>query len=440
MLVRTLQEIRTLQGELYKVAQILDEVGATTSRNEKEEILKNNKDNALLQKVFDYTYNPYKVYGVGKKTLEGVEQLGMDMSQSRFATIFDLLDYLTTVNLNNDIKGEILSYLATTPPVLRDLYMRMVLKDLRIGVTETTINKIWKGLVPQFNVMLAKKYTDYADKLKGDIVITTKLDGIRAVIIKDNDTITIMSRQGKIIEELVEIVEEAKKLPTNMVYDGELLKINDEGLSSKELYNVTKKITGKKGEKRDLEFHAFDMIPLDEFKEGKSKKDCLTRKQELKEVIENGEFTFIKNVPILYVGNDYSKIDELLKEAINNEQEGIMVNTAKGKYECKRSKEILKVKKMHTLDLRVIDFEEGIGKYEGMLGRINVDYKGYTVGVGSGFTDADREEIWNNQDKYLDKIAEIQYFEESKNEKGEISLRFPIFLQWRLDKDEPSYD
>lgn len=436
----TLQEVRTIQGKLLRVVEVLNKLEATNSRNEKEEILEANKDNTLLQRVFDYTYSPYKVYGVGKKTLEGYEQLGVNMTVNKFGTIFDLLDYLTTANLNNDVKGEILSFLATVPPALRDLYVRIMLKDLRVGVTATTVNKVWEGLVPKFDVMLAKKYQDYIDKLKGDIIITTKLDGIRAVIIRERNTTVIMTRQGKIIEGCVQILEEAKKLPTNMVYDGEFLKANPDKLSSKELYNETKKITGKKGEKTGLEYHAFDVIPLDEFRLGKSKKGCLDRKKDLEQIINNGDFAFFKNVPILYVGSDYSKIDELLKEAIANEQEGIMINTAKGKYECKRSKEILKVKKMHTVDLRVVGFEEGAGKYEGMLGRINVEYKGYTVGVGSGFSDADRKEIWENQDKYMGTIVEVQYFEESQNEKKELSLRFPIFLQWRTDKDEPSYD
>ena len=143
---------------------------------------------------------------------------------------------------------------------------------------------------------------------------------------------------------------------------------------------------------------------------------------------------------MLYIGDDKSRISKFLQQAIENGQEGIMINTASGKYECKRSKNVLKVKVMHTFDLRVIGFEEGTGKYEKKLGRINVEYNGYSVGVGSGFSDSQREDIWDNQDKYMNTIAEIQYFEESQNDKGEISLRFPIFKRWRPDKDEPSYN
>ena len=117
-----------------------------------------------------------------------------------------------------------------------------------------------------------------------------------------------------------------------------------------------------------------------------------------------------------------------------------MLNKSKAAYECKRSKNILKLKVMETVDCKVIGFEEGEGRNKGKLGAMLIDYKGHVVGVGSGFSDKDREEIFNNQDKYLNRIAEIQYFEESTNKDGGISLRFPVFKTFRFDKDEPSYN
>ena len=109
-------------------------------------------------------------------------------------------------------------------------------------------------------------------------------------------------------------------------------------------------------------------------------------------------------------------------------------------YEFKRSKVLQKLKVMSTCDLRVIGFEEGDGKLKGTLGKIICNYKGFDLGVGSGFSEAMRDEVWNNQDKYLGKISEIQYFEETNNDEGGLSLRFPVFKQWRFDKEEESYE
>ena len=109
-------------------------------------------------------------------------------------------------------------------------------------------------------------------------------------------------------------------------------------------------------------------------------------------------------------------------------------------YVCKRTDTILKVKVMSTCDLKVIGFEEGTGKNVGKLGALLVNYKGFTVGVGSGFSDHDREYIWNHKDEYLENIVEIQYFEESKNQDGGLSLRFPVYKKLRTDKTEPSYN
>lgn len=109
-------------------------------------------------------------------------------------------------------------------------------------------------------------------------------------------------------------------------------------------------------------------------------------------------------------------------------------------YVCKRTDYILKVKVMSTCDLKVVGFEEGTGKNQGKLGALIVDYKGFLCGVGSGFTDYDRDYIWNHKEEYLNKIVEVQYFEESKNQDGGISLRFPVFKKIRYDKIEPSYN
>ena len=117
-----------------------------------------------------------------------------------------------------------------------------------------------------------------------------------------------------------------------------------------------------------------------------------------------------------------------------------MVNLANAPYEGKRTKNILKVKAMQDCDLRIIGFEEGTGKNKGTLGAAIVDYKGFKVKVGSGFTDKDRKYFWENRDELLSRVITVQYFEETTNKKdNSLSLRFPVFIELREEGKEVSY-
>ena len=142
----------------------------------------------------------------------------------------------------------------------------------------------------------------------------------------------------------------------------------------------------------------------------------------------------------MYNGTDEQKIYSWLDYMTDRKLEGVMVNKADAPYSCKRTSDILKVKKMQSADLKIVGFEEGEGKLKGTLGRINVSYKGNTVGVGSGYSDTDRNYIWQHKDELMGRIAEIQYFEKSENAKtGEQSLRFPVFKTLREKGKEESY-
>lgn len=185
----------------------------------------------------------------------------------------------------------------------------------------------------------------------------------------------------------------------------------------------------------------FDYVSLQGFEKGIDRTPYIERKERLRQMIEQSNFKYIKEVKPLYVGEDKNKIIEFLDIAKSNNEEGIMLNIPTYPYECKRSGGILKVKVMSTMDLKVIGFKEGTKDLKGTLGALVVEYKDNTVGVGSGLQLPDRHEIWANKDKYIGKIVEVQYFEISKNSKtGLESLRLPIFKGWRFDKSEVSYE
>ena len=429
---------------MEEVIKIIEDLRNTSGTNDKIAILQKNKDNKLLKKVLLYTYDPFRKYGMSEKTLE----TDVPYNEPSF-DIFELLDILANSNINDSLRGKTNSFLTSIKfknIKEMELYKGMLIKDLKLGCNVSTINKVWKDLIPEFNVQLANSYFKEKEGfLKGrTFILSTKLDGNRLVIIKRNGIIEFYTRQGKLMEGLVEIEANAKLLLDNMVYDGELIAENIDNLPSDELFRVTMTKARKDGIKTGLIFNCFDMLPLEEFEKGKSKEGCLTRKTKLKELLDSLDLKYIVNVENLYVGDDESKIMKWLNWAKSNNLEGIMLQIADAVYECKRTKTTLKIKKFQDADLKVLDIIEGTGKNVGKLGAITVQFevegKLYTCDCGSGFSDDERSLYYNNKALILGKIVTIGYFEISQNSKTkEYGLRFPTWKGIiRHDKTEIS--
>lgn len=396
--------------------------------------------------ILYFVFNPYITTGIStnkiKKNISNFETM---REEDDFKSFLELLDYLIKNNTGRDYDIFVVQrFINRANKKLRDFFIEVITKTLKIGVTSKTLNKIYgDNFIPEFNVMLAESYFKQKENYLNNrpFIITEKLDGMRIVLLKENNSIKFFSRQGQPIEGLIQLIADANKLPDNIVLDGELLLKNENNLNSDDLFRETLKVSRKDGEKKNLIFNAFDIMPINEFYEQKSIKTCTERKHYLESLLNSLNLEYIKNVPILYEGNDEEKIMEWLTWARDNNKEGVMVQLSDSIYECKRVKTLLKVKLMQTCDLRVIGFEEGTGSNKNSLGALIVDYKDNKCGVGSGLTLEQRQHIWKNQNGYLNKIAEIQYFEESSNKDNDnLSLRFPVFKRWRFDKDEPSYN
>lgn len=432
---------------LLSVYTIMNQIANESSKTGKEQILKVNQLDMEFRQALVFLLNPYIVTGISTKKISK-EINYVSEEYHPFLSLEDVMEHILNNNTGRDVDVALVrDYIKNIEkPELQDFVKRFVTKDLKLGISEKTVNKIYgKDTIPSFAVMLAESFEKKHEKVTGKFFITLKLDGNRCVAIKEDGVVKFFSRKGQPIEGLTQLVEELGYFPDNTVYDGELLLNNKDNLPSDELFRATQKVVRKDGEKKDLEFYMFDSLPLSEFKAGKSKKAYEQRRNTLDIIFSNAKTQMVFDdedmdkvllLPVLYEGEDKGVIPVMMKEVEDAGYEGLMVNTAKGLYQTKRTTDLLKVKTMKTADLLVMSIEKAIdGQLEGLLGRVNVEYKGNLVGVGSGFSHEERKRFVDNPDEICGKIIEVQFFEESKDEKtGQPSLRFPVFKSIRHDK------
>ena len=428
---------------LMHFKDFVNEITSSNSRKFKQEVLKKYKDDRVIQEYLKIAFDPYTVYGISYKKL--YKFVG-DSEIDNINSIFDLFDYLEVHNTGSardiSICQEILNNVAAHDRDAAALLEKLICKDISIGCDAKTINSVIPGLIPTFEVQLAQKFFEKPEKVIGKhFVVTTKIDGGRIIAIKENGQVSFYTRAGQRYEGLVDLEREMlDTLPDGTVLDGEITILNNKGIPSKEAYKRAMKITRSDGEKHGLKMICFDAMYIDEWKTQTCTHDYTERRLLLQGLMSTHPHTYFEVLPVLYAGDDTSKILELLDEAIANQEEGVMINICDAPYEFGRTWNLMKVKKMNTLDLEIVGYEEGNGRLKGTLGALHVRYKnGNIVKVGSGFSDDLRASIWANPHLYIGWICEVQYFEETTNADGGISLRFPVFKDFRPDKLTPDF-
>ena len=336
---------------------------------------------------------------------------------------------------------------ASTKSQWNDWYRRILIKDLRCGVSEKTVNKVLKGRfdsiqgIPLFECMLAHDGANHEKKITGKKLLEPKLDGVRVITIINaaNKTATMYSRNGKILENFGHITSAIEKninlFERSLMLDGEMVSSSFQAL----MRQVHRKSDAQTDDARLM---LFDILPLSEFQAGKSimgqrRRSNLLRS--MKPVFDQiGSIDVIPQTEVNldeYVGELQFK--QYNKDAIDAGFEGIMIKDVDALYECKRSVSWLKQKPFIEVSLTVTAIEEGTGKNEGRLGALicegEDDGKKIQVNVGSGLTDSQRAEFWNDQQSLLGQIVEIRADAATRNQDSEDvwSLRFPRFLRFR---------
>ena len=449
-----------VEKQLNVVADLFERLKETPSSNDKIGIIKRNKDNELFLTVLKFVFDDFVRSGVSSKTLRNTVVASDVFVKPGVYTIDTMLRYIEENNTGsfNSI-AQIQAFISPFNDKIRHFLIEVFSKELKVGITAKTINKaLGKGFIREFSVQLAHPYHKYTEKVPGkEFTLTQKLDGHRSVFIVKNGVGQFYTRKGLPIDGLEPQSEEAMQLAdllgnhgvTDYVLDGELLLTNDENLETKDLFRATSRVLrSKTADKSNIQYNVFDALPTAEFESGKSKEKFADRKDRLTKVMSSSEtqgFTHLNLVEDLYRGSDLSMIKELQHDLVEpNGWEGLMLNIDNEHYVTKRTNGLLKIKKFYDADVVCTDVFEGTGKHKGKLGGIVVDYKGYPIKVGSGFTDEERDYYWEHPDEIVGTVVAINYFEETHNQNNDdLSLRFPTFLGSRLgEKDitEVSYE
>ena len=415
---------------MQELRQFVDQMRATSSSLDKVEILKQQSE--FIQKVLEYTYNPYKQYYVTSKTCKKNSGL---FKYNTHETIFSLLDDLTNRKYTgHDAIAQINGFI-TANPDYEDLIYNIIDKDLKIRAGAKVLNKAWPGLIPTFEVALAQTYepklASFGENVDETWYASRKLDGVRCLAVVDVEgKCTLYSRMGKEFTTLnkVKYAIEATGI-INTVFDGEICIIDKDG--NEDFQSVMKELRRKDHQIENPTFMMFDMIHKNDFNNNFSPTILSDRLHTLRSWLGpryDTKDTLRYLDQAVVTGDEH--FDTWTQMATDNNWEGFMLRKDTF-YEGKRSKNLLKVKKFFDAEYEVLGWDidqhevvrDGKSVSMTMLSQVWIEHKGHIVKVGSGFSQEQRLQYMDGS--ILGKLITVQYFEETHNDKGGISLRFP---------------
>ena len=418
--LQVLRELRELSGN----AQILH--------------LQYNKSD-LLKEILEYTYDPHKKFKIEEGKYNKFDQEVVHVVRSNFTVddwnyFKEKLDHLVSLpSAKDEDVSNIVSFINDFDNEYRDFMKKVLFKDLRLNMSVKKFQKIWSGFCEQPQVQLAGEW-------QGQIfergLYSRKFDGKR-MYIKDgvpysrSNIVCSIPPVSHILEQLSMMLIDNSK-----ILDGECLYFD----AGKEDFKKGISLCQSKERKSDCDkicYVIFDIIDKDKFLSKQPDNNFEYNYSLMLQLYADTEKptldyslipTKFDNIFIARQDHDMTMLSKLCKE---RNWEGLMYRNADCSYEYKRSNNLLKIKEMKDLELKLVDMQEGTGRHEGRLGAFIVEYEGNVVKIGSGFSDYQRNIYWNNKDKYVGNFVKVQYFEKTINQEGLPSLRFPVFLCFR---------
>jgi ATP-dependent DNA ligase len=425
------------------VIEIFEQLEATSSRLEKEAILREHKGQTYLQEAFKAALDPYRTYGVSK--IAKPTKHRDDSSLANLTIWLTLLDRLQNrVFVGNEAKARIKEALEICSELEQKWFERILVKNLRCGVTETTVNKIWPDLIPKFEVQLAEEIkVEFKDEafvqtagkpIEFPIYVDPKLDGLRMVAIKQNGVVTLFSRGGKEFETFPTIKTALEKADyDNTVLDGEVMahgKGEEAWNHSASVAHSTKSVKSDEA----MVYNVFDIMTLDEWVKQDCKtlfKDRFLRVEELANLVANPSVKPVSGAIV----KDFSDLVAFYEECLEASFEGCMLKKLEARYEFKRSSSVSKFKPVCDWSGKVVGVYGGHkgGKWEGKFGGLLVRLpNGKDTQVGGGYSDELRAELLTSGESLIGKFVDV-VGQPPLSKWGKI--RFPRFKRFRDASD-----
>jgi DNA ligase-1 len=393
-------------------------------------------------------YNPYYVFGV-KKVPETKDLTGRPNPWPKF---WAMLEGLRTRSLTGHNAKTAIEFMSEQFDSVEwnGLCRRVIIKDLRCGISEKTLNKVLENTewrIPVFTCQLATDSEKHTAKMKGPKRIEQKLDGVRVLAVMTKTTVNLYSRNGKPFENFPHIVEALDLIknkfaklfqshPHGFVLDGEII-----GESFQDLMKQAQRKSDVQTE--GMTYSVFDWIPLADFERGfwnAQQHKRLERLEEYRAVFESTDCVRIMDG--ITVDLDSAEGHDIMRryaeDAVEAGFEGIMIKDLGAPYECRRNTFWMKLKPVYDYDLKVIAVEEGTGRNVGKLGALVCEGTDndrlIRCNVGTGLTDAQRDDYWTNRSVIIGQTAVVLADAVTQNQDGSYSLRFPRFKTFRDDK------
>ena len=431
---------------MNKPYQVISALETHNLRTNKEQIIQAEADagNAEFFAGCRLALDPMVTFGL-KQIDEKTDADGTGLDWDSFTLA---LTGFTTRNVTGNAARDMVSQMmkSATRAEWNGWYRRILIKDLRCGVSEKTINKVVEKkysdyTIPIFSCQLAHDSANHETKVAGRKRIEVKLDGVRVItIVYPDGRVDQFSRNGKELVNFPHIREQLKLNASTftepMVLDGEVM--------SSSFQDLMKQVHRKDNvQANDAVLWLFDAVPLKDFEQGKCAISQKTRSEWLNTWYETKLTKSMANVQCLdhaVVDLDSEEGQRIFamynKSAIENGYEGIMIKDLDAPYECKRSHAWLKLKPFIEVTLEVTAIEEGTGRNAGRLGALVCegvdDGKEIKVNVGSGFSDRDRDDFWlAGPNNVIGQLVEVRADAVTQNQDGSYSLRFPRFKTFR---------